>query len=419
MSLTVVLIIEHFNASSNGATQLAYWLAGQLARAGVNVHVVCHDVAHRINRYRAATQRASHDAGLSHSAHIVEPEVPPGVQVHRLKGIKLNTGLGIRRFGRKARAWCARHKPDVIHSMTVAYAGDFYHPHVGVYDRVQAQSVSSRSTAASARFRRLIHKLSLKQRALIALERRAVSPPPEGASKIISVCPMMSEQLKKAYAVPDNRIVLLENPRMGAMPDESRAAADRAWFRGHFGLKERDRVALFVGHDFRRRGLRYAIEAIAATRTHWKLVVAGLGKVREYVEFVEQSGLEDRVKFIGPTREIDRVYAAGDALILPTFYDAFGLVVIEALAHGLPVISTEFLGAADLVCRYDAGIIVPTPRDVLAMAAALDALPTQPADRAALARRAKHAAESMPGESYVEATLDLYRRFVAEKRAKR
>ena len=418
MPLTVALIIEHFDATRGGAEYLTVWLAGELAKAGLEVHVVCHDVASRINRYRAATQRASHDADRSHQAQSVEQEIPAGVHIHTLRGIKLNTALGFRSFGRRARRWCQEHKPDVVHSMTVAFAGDLYHPHAGIYERIQSQAVASRQTAASARFKRLMLQLSPKQQTLLALERRAVSLPPEGAGKFVSICQMMTQQLRDVYNVGSERVVLLENPRMNALPDAGQAAADRAWFRGHYHLAEPDRVALFVGHDFRRKGLRFAIEAVAAA-PGWKLLVVGLGKVREFVEQVENAGLTERIKFIGPTRQMNQVYAAGDALILPTFYDSFGLVVVEALAHGLPVISTEFLGAADLVRRNHVGTIVPGPRDVLAMTAALTGLPTDMAQRAAFAARARRAAEGMPPEKYVRDVIGLYESFVAEKRRSR
>jgi UDP-glucose:(heptosyl)LPS alpha-1,3-glucosyltransferase len=305
---------------------------------------------------------------------------------------------------------------DLVHSMTVAYPGDLYHPHAGVYAEIHEQAIASRPTGAKARFKRLMLQLSPKQRTLIGMERRAAKELPTGVRKILSICLMMTEQFQRAYGVGSERFVLLENPRMGAMPDISKQAEDRAWFRGHYGLKENDRVALFVGHDFRRKGLKWAIDAMAATKTNWKLVVAGLGKVREYVEHVERAGLSERVKFIGPTREMGKVYAAGDALLLPTFYDSFGLVVVEALAHGIPVVSTEFLGAADLVRRNEVGTIVKSPREVSAMAAALDGFPADGNERAELAARCRRAAEGMPGEKYVERVIEIYHSIIAEKK---
>ena len=195
----------------------------------------------------------------------------------------------------------------------------------------------------------------------------------------------MTRQLGDAYAVDGARIVELPNPRIGAAHevDEGKRAERRAWFRGHYKLGAEDKVAVFVGHDFRRKGLRYAIEAVALTK-EWKLLIVGLGKVREYVELAESLGIGDgagkgktRVLFVGPTKRMEEVYAASDALILPTFYDSFGLVVLEALSHGLPVVSTAFLGAGYLVKENGVGAIVSSPKDVEGLAAALEGLPVR------------------------------------------
>jgi UDP-glucose:(heptosyl)LPS alpha-1,3-glucosyltransferase len=171
-----------------------------------------------------------------------------------------------------------------------------------------------------------------------------------------------------------------------------------------------DKVALFIGHDFQRKGLRWAIEAIAAT-PDWNLMVAGLGKMREYIELVEERKLLKRVRFVGPTSEVARLLHAGDALLLPVFYDPAPLVVIEALTAGLPVISTDHLGSADIIREGRVGTIVDQPRNVAALAAALAATPTTGPDRAALAERAKAVAQGMPPEAFVDRICDLYAEF--------
>jgi UDP-glucose:(heptosyl)LPS alpha-1,3-glucosyltransferase len=420
--MKVALIIEHFDATRGGAEHFTVWLAKGLAGRGHEVHVVCHDVAPRVNRYRQATQRASHDADRSHQAHPPEEVAHDGVHVHRMRGMRLNSGLGFRMFGRKARGWCEAHRPEVVHSMTVAYAGDLYHPHAGVYTAIQAQAVAQRNPGREAKWKQLMLQLSGKQRTLLALERRAVLPAAEGGAKrIISLCRMMTEQLWQYYGVDGGQVVELPNPRIAtkAAFDEGAMAERREWFRSHYKLGAGDRVAAFVGHDFRRKGLRYAIEAVAKTRD-WKLIVVGLGKAREYVELANALGVGDeaaaakgvapRVLFVGPTKEMDTVYAASDALLLPTFYDSFGLVVLEAFAHGLPVVSTEFLGAGYLVKEHNAGVIVGSPREIEAMARALEGLPARgSAEQTALAKRALEASAGMLPEAYLDKLVALYK----------
>lgn len=417
--MRIALIIEHFDPTRGGAEHFTVWLAGALAKRGHEVHIVCHDVAARVNRYRQATQRASHDADRSHQAHPPE-EIPlDGVHIHRLRGMRLNSGFGFRLFGRRAAAWVKKHHPDVSHSMTVAFPGDLYHPHAGIYAQIQQQAIASRATSAQARWKKLMLHFSGKQRALLTLEKEALGIRGRGGAKrIVSLCQMMTDELHRHYQLDPKKVVLLPNPRLSAEitfdgPDEEDR---RNWFHGHYRLGAHDRVAVFVGHDFRRKGLRYAIEAIARTRD-WKLLVVGLGKAKEYVELANNLGIGDvapkggqpRVLFVGPTREMDRVYAAADALILPTFYDSFGLVVIEAFSHGLPVISTESLGASYLVRAHNAGTIVATPREIDAMASALESLPPRgsPAQRA-LAERARKASLALSPEKYLDRLEKLY-----------
>ncbi len=432
--MKLALVIEHFDSTRGGAEHFTVWLAQQLAArstaAGVKkheIHIICHDLAAQVNRYRQATQRASHDADRSHQAHPPTPGeevLPDGLHFHRLRGMRLNSGLGFRRFGRRAAA-CARDlKPDVVHSMTVAYPGQLYHPHAGIYAAIQAQAIASRATAASAKWKRLMLHLSLKQRTLLALERRALGRA-GGPEKVISLSPMMTRQFREHYpSLQLQRIVELPNPRMtpAAAMDPARAAADREWFRAHYRLGVEERVAIFVGHDFRRKGLRYAIEAIAKTKTRWKLLVIGLGKAREYIELADMLKLGDsnpggaRVLFVGPTRETDRAYAAADALLLPTFYDSFGLVAVEALSHGLPVVSTEFLGAGNLITQHQVGTLVPTPKHIDEMAAALDALPrTGTTEHAGLVARARTASNIMPPETYLDTLERLYTEIANDK----
>jgi UDP-glucose:(heptosyl)LPS alpha-1,3-glucosyltransferase len=416
--MKIAIIIEHFDPARGGAERFAVWLAEELVERGHEVHVVCHDAKRRIHPLRAAHQGSSHDAARSEHSHgQPEPVMPEGVHVHRLRGLKLSTGMGFRLFGRRARLWCKRHRPDVAHSITVAWAGDLYHPQAGVYQGIQAQAIAARDSKREMTLKRWAMRLSSKQRALLVLERRAVQPRSQGGPwKIFSLSQMMSEEFARYYGVGDGRLIRLDNPRMDGLPELAGLDVARARFRAHYGLGEADSVAAFVGHDFRRKGLRWAIEAIAQSRKNWKLLVVGLGKCREYVEHAQRLGVSDRVKFVGPTRDMNQVYAASDALLLPTFYDSFGFVGIEALSYGLPVISTRFLGCAPVISQNHLGTIVESPKDAAAMAEALDCLPNNGRARAELAQRARDASAGMTGEEFMRQTLQAYEQLCRHER---
>jgi UDP-glucose:(heptosyl)LPS alpha-1,3-glucosyltransferase len=408
--MKIALIIEHFDPSRGGAENYTFWLAEHLARRGHDVHAVCHDSARMRHKYQAAHHGASHDVQRSANAG-KSPEVaaPDGVHVHRLPAIKLSTGIGFRQFGIAAKNWCRAFKPDIAHSMTLAWPGDLYHPHAGVYARIQQQSVSSRESPQSANFKRLMLQFSGKQRTLLTLERRcAQAAADQQPWKILCISPAMEADFRSIYSTAENKMTLLENPIMIPPPQAQQIHKDRQWFRELYALAPDDRVAVFVGHDFRRKGLSWAIRAVAQSRTSWKLVVAGLGKVKNYIALAQELGISDRIKFIGPTRATGAVYSAGDALLLPTFYDSFGLVALEALAYGLPVISTRFLGCWTYIENHKLGTIVDSPRDCAAMAAALDAVKLSFADRTDLARRATVAGQTLLPAAHLDQLEALY-----------
>ncbi len=408
--MKLALIIEHFDPHRGGAEAMTVWLAGELAARGHEVHVVCHD-ARPPNPRQAAHAGASYDAERSRNSLPAVAAAPDGVVIHRLRGGRLSTGFGFRHFGREAAAWCREHKPQVAHSMTIAWPGDVYHPHAGVYASIQRQSVAMRDTPAKAQLKKLLLKLTGKQRMLLKLERAAIESPARGGARhIICISGLMEQEFTQLYAVPPQRLIRLENPLMRPAPDATEMAEHRQWLREIYGYQPDDRVALFAGHDFRRKGLAWAIRAIGATQSQWKLLVVGLGRVRRFLELAQQLGVAERVKFIGPTEHMNRMFAGSDALLLPTFYESFGLVALESLAHGRPVISTNYLGCGELVRSSGAGTIVPTPRNVAEMALALDALPTSGPELARMQAAAmRAAANSQPGP-YLDKLEAIYQR---------
>ncbi len=406
--MKIAMVIEHLDPTRGSSETLALWSAQELARRGHEIHVICHDSRKRVNRYRAATNGASHDAHISASTfYLPETQTYAGLLLHRLKGMSVSSGFGYRRFGARARQLARKLRPDIVYSFSVAFPGDIYNPQPGIYACMHAQAVASRS-GVNSQWKQLMLALSPKQQSLLMLEERAMRPVDRGGvPKIIGISDMIIRELTMMYNVAPERIFSLSNPRLIPDPDFSQKDTLRHWLRAHLGVDPDARMAIFVGHDFRRKGLRYAIDAIAQTRHKWHLLVMGLGKAQPYLEQIAAAGLQNRVHLLGPTQELSAAYMASDALLLPTFYDSFGQCAIQALAHGLPVISTEFLGACDIIRRYRVGEIVSSPRETQQMALALDSLPQPGAKLNTLMARAHKASSQMTGPLYMDHLCNL------------
>lgn len=142
--------------------------------------------------------------------------------------------------------------------------------------------------------------------------------------------------------------------------DERRRSRDR------LGLDDEDRVALFVGHELRWKGVPLLIEALTHAPTVMLLVVGGDSKTVPMMrKLAGERGVTERVLFAGVHTDLRLFLAASDMFVFPSSYESYGMVIAEALASGMPVIATRVGCAGDLVKDGETGFIVdPDPRQL-------------------------------------------------------
>ena len=137
------------------------------------------------------------------------------------------------------------------------------------------------------------------------------------------------------------------------------------------------------------------------------MLVAGSGGSARYAWMAKRRQV--RARFLGARPDIDNLYAVADALVLPTLYDPFPNVVLEAMASGVPAIVTEVAGVSEIITPGTDSFVVPDPGDPHEIASRLSRL-LEPRERAAVGQAARRTAEKHPFGTYVEDTLQLYRR---------
>ncbi|UWF77897.1 MULTISPECIES: glycosyltransferase family 4 protein [Microbacterium] len=134
---------------------------------------------------------------------------------------------------------------------------------------------------------------------------------------------------------------------------------ERARARAALGLEQHHRVALFIGHELRWKGVPLLIDALGRAPDVLLLVVGGDGTTIAMMRSrAERQGVAERVHFAGPTPHVLPLYHAADMFVLPSGYESFSLVIAEALACGLPVIATAVGCAPDLISEGVSGYIV-------------------------------------------------------------
>jgi UDP-glucose:(heptosyl)LPS alpha-1,3-glucosyltransferase len=181
-------------------------------------------------------------------------------------------------------------------------------------------------------------------------------------------------------------------------------------------------VALFAAMNYRLKGLQpllHAVRCLVArhgTAVPFRLVVVGHPDTRAYVRLARRLGIEDRVRFAGPCAEMASAYFASDFLVHPTFYDPCSLVVLEALACGLPVITTRANGASELLHPLQEGYVIDDPHDhgrlAWCMAQLLD-----PQRRATCAQAARRTAAQWTFEHHYRQMLGVFAEAAARRRA--
>lgn len=136
--------------------------------------------------------------------------------------------------------------------------------------------------------------------------------------------------------------------------------AERAAARTALGLPDDGTVAVFIGHEFERKGLPVAMRALRHAPHTTLLVVGGTPEmVRHATARAERLGVAHRVRFAGAQPDPVPFLRASDVFLLPSAYESYGLVVMEALAAGLPVIATPVGVVPSVVVDGVNGFVVP------------------------------------------------------------
>ncbi|MGH7388808.1 MAG: glycosyltransferase family 4 protein, partial [Candidatus Rokuibacteriota bacterium] len=228
----------------------------------------------------------------------------------------------------------------------------------------------------------------LYHRVVLALERRVFARTP----RIVAIARAGRREIEALYGVPPARVAVVYNGVDLARFHPGLRETLRQPARAEAGVPAGAFAALFVGSGFERKGLATALEAVAGLDDRSaQLIVVGKGREAPYHTLATRLGVADRVRWLGPRADVERWYAAADACVLPSRYEPFGNVHLEALACGLPVVASTAAGGSEIVAEAAAGRVVD-PRDPRAVSAALtemqDAARTRPVAVATAARRA-------------------------------
>jgi UDP-glucose:(heptosyl)LPS alpha-1,3-glucosyltransferase len=299
-----------------------------------------------------------------------EAALPARMHVHRLAPVTGLRFLKPWRFGRACLDAMRGQNHDVTLGFDKTWGQDVLYPQGGLhvasvdYNRKKHASPFMRGLAWLAKCFDLAHV------SFTLLERKqylsAVKP------QIIVNSFMVRDHFQHYYAVSARDLHVIRSAiDPGRFPEHDRPKL-RQEMREKWNVAPGDVLALFAGMNYRLKGLDPLLRAVRTLIEHpdfrapaesFRLVVAGNPNYRRYEVLARRLGIDRHVRFLGHCAPMRHAYFAADFLVHPTFYDPCSLVVLEALACGLPVITTRANGASELLSPPREGYVIDDPHD--------------------------------------------------------
>jgi UDP-glucose:(heptosyl)LPS alpha-1,3-glucosyltransferase len=229
---------------------------------------------------------------------------------------------------------------------------------------------------------------------------------------------MVARHFRDHYGFGDGDLRVIPSAIDPDRFDESDRPRRRLDLRQQWGIPPEATVGLFVAMNYRLKGLApllRAVRHVPATRP-FSLLVVGSPRTGPYERLARRLGIAERVCFLGPRRDIATCYFTADFLVHPTFYDPCSLVVLEALACGLPVITSRFNGAGELLDPPGEGYVIDDPHDPGHLAWCMTQL-LDPSRRSVCAQAARRAAARWTFERHYRLLQAVLAEAAARKRS--
>lgn len=289
------------------------------------------------------------------------------IPVFATKTIPWPAFLRMEQFDFFVRKWLKKNPADLIFGMD----RNRDQTHIRAGNGVHAAYLKSRFQTDSL-FKACICHLNPLHRKILELEEAAFENPQ--LQKLFTNSEMVKKQILEHYRVDESKIQVIHN---GVEWHEMQSDFLDWKMRKEeglkkFGLNPSDFHFLFIGNGYSRKGLDRLLIALSQLkeRSFHLSVIGKDNKIDLYKAKAIQLGLKDKVHFFGPSQEIRLFYQLADCLVIPSFYDPFANVTIEALAMGLFVLSSKHNGGSEILSA-DNGAVIENLQDLDSLVSSL------------------------------------------------
>lgn len=383
--MRVALVNYRFSPTAGGVERHVFDLSNGLVERGHEVHVYC---------------------------HATDGTMRPELIVHRVPCTTFYSALRTWTFARNAGEAVRRDREryDVVAGFGRTLEQDVYRCGGGCH----MEYLRATEPAMRRPLGRALTLLNPRHRVALALEARLFRE--QRFRRLICISHEVARQVHAYYGIPHEEMRVIHNGVDTTAYSPALRTLHRDELRAELGVEREEYVVLFVGSGFERKGLVHAVRACARlpAGVSWRLLVVGNGRKAPYQALAERLRIRDRVRFLGARRDAHRFYGAADALVFPTLFEPFGTVALEAMAAGLPVVTTRAAGCSEAVEEGVDSFVVDEPGREEDIADRLLRL-AEPALRDRMGRAARVKAQQFTIERNIEATLQVYEEVRAEK----
>jgi len=347
-------------------------------------------------------------ASMGHAIHIFAnqwtPSDHPNIKIHYVQAIKRNSFLRVLSFAWFALQSIRSESFDIIQSHERTWVQDVYRAGDGCH-----REWLERRSRYLPLIKRLFLRFSLFHQLVLRLEKKIFEN--GECKKIIAISEMVKRDILKHYNLPEGRVKVVYNGVDLHRFNPSNAKYFRGELRQKLKISDEEVMILFVGSGFERKGLEYLIKSVQYMKQkNWRLVLVGKGKWKKYLGFTSKEN-RGKITHLEPVDGIEKIYAAADFFILPSIYEPFGNANLEALASGLPIITSRNCGVAEIVTPRKEGIVLGEPSDSKAMAKAIDYL-MDSKTREPMRESARLLAEKFTQERNASEMLQIYKELI-------
>lgn len=381
------------------------------ARGGAETYVV--DLCHAL-------------VAEGHRVDVVTSEVSPGV-LPAAAGLIRVPARGATRLGRLvdfARASERIMRPiESRYDCTVGFINTWHHDVIVPQGGLHAGSLTHNARRLPPGPPRWLYRLSKranpKDWVYRWIERRQYDA--ARGARVVAVSQLVAGHLEHFRGVSGDRVRVIPNAIDAGRLEVVDAAAERARFRARLGLGDRDLIGLFVGHNPRLKGLPALFRAMG----RWNkdrpegrpihLAVCGGGDLAPFERLSARLGLSGRVHLLGFQDDIRPCFHGSDFFLHPTYYDPCSLVVFEALACGLPVVTTRSNGAGEIMESGVHGFVLSRPDAKAEWSNAFEALADE-TYRSTMSAAARRLGREQSFDRHLAALIELFREVARTKR---